>query len=178
MSTPPVGLPEFLDHLNMTAEDATDVDELELTLEAATDLVESHVGPMVAREVTQVASTSPDGTIVLRSWPVSSVTTITDPDGGEVDVETVEQYAGVLSVPYPGVAFGAGRHTVVYEAGWVEVPAALKLATMIVARHLWETQRPSGSGLGSGRFGVAEAQRPSRCSSRAAGTRCRTGPLN
>lgn len=151
MTTPPVDMADFLSHLNMTdSEGGPHAAELALTLEAATELVESHVGPMVARTVTLTAEPS-ERELLVDVYPVLSVTTFTNSSG--TSLAAGAEVSGGVITRYPTV-LGTGRHTIVYQAGRTPVPAALKLATLIVAKHLWETQRASGSLASSGRFGA------------------------
>lgn len=153
MSAPPVSASQMAAHLNMTNEQAgSNGPELDLVLEAATDVVENHVGPIVQRTVTEYVHAA-GGALLLPSWPVVSVTSIADVDEVAVDITDLYETGGRLSVY--GSPFPLGRYLVTYEAGWATPPAALKLAVLIVAAHLWMTQRPAG-GMVPGRFGAEQ----------------------
>lgn len=153
MSTPPVSFGDFVAHLNMGDEAGDNTNELNLMLEAATDVVENEVGPLLPREVTSTVHAR-SGALFLPSWPVLSVDTMTDPAGLPVDVDGVGLGSGLVTLTNARLS-SYGAYTVTYTAGWDPVPAALRLAVLIVAKHLWETQRPSGGSV-PGRFGAEQ----------------------
>jgi hypothetical protein len=120
-------LAQLKTHLNITRN--TDDAELGLMLEAAEDVVRSMIGAAgsVEETVTPVA-----GTVLLSGRPVSDfLFTSVNLSGYSLD-----SAAGlVLDVAYEGPL------DVSYTVGSESVPVAVTLATLIIAAHLWETQR-------------------------------------
>lgn len=95
---------------------------------AATQSVEARCGAMEPRTTTAVVESHYDE-LYLPEWPVISVTSV---DGVTVD-------------PSVSLTFGRrwtpAKYTVEYRVGRDPVPDDLRLATLIIAAHLWETQR-------------------------------------
>lgn len=138
--TPPVTLDQLKQELNMDPTGTDNDAELTIRLLAATRAVEGVVGPMVPRTITirrVVRGTS----IALPVWPVLDVATITGRYGAasyttdDIDVGT----GGVVSLARGCLA--PGRYDIAYTAGRDPVGENLQLATLIIAAHLWETQR-------------------------------------
>lgn len=119
-------------HLNLTS--SANDGELTLMLDAAEDVVRSIVGSFTAVAVTErVAATG--GTVLLSRHPQGEVTLTRD--GVAVDGFTTNSAAGLIY----DVPSGYGQLVASYSAGPGVVPAAVKLATLIITSHLWETQR-------------------------------------
>ena len=132
-STEFVSLAEVRDHVNVTG-DRSDV-ELDMMRGAAQDVVEGLVGPVLHRTVTD-RSWPRGGLVMLSVVPVLSVTSVT---ANAVAVSgSVLESGGLLS----GVT-GYGPVTVAYVVGRLVVPDAIRLATLIIAAHLWRTQQGS-----------------------------------
>ena len=133
-------------HLNKSAAVSADDDELADILEAAIDVVGNIVGPLTGDPITETHYGTYGAQLVLRKMPVTELTAISpravpgvtttplDPDDYVLDTET-----GILRVANGG--WFVGDYTVTYSTGRATVPAAIRLAVMIVAAHLWETQR-------------------------------------
>jgi hypothetical protein len=120
-------------HLNKTTTAADG--ELTLMLDAAEDVVRSLVGSFAPVTVTErVAVTG--GTVLLSRVPTGAVT-LTDADGTAVTGFVTSAEARVLYE----VATWRSHLTASYPAGAGAVPPAVTLATVIIAAHLWETQR-------------------------------------
>lgn len=142
MPTPPVTLTEvktFLGNIETPDFDS----QLEEFLDAATLAVEHRVGPMVTTSFTESVRLS-NCMAMLEHWPVQSITTV---DG---EAFTVEEDLSDLSIGelYVGTS---GRATVAYTAGRAagptDVPEDLRIATMVVVGHLWDTQRGRSGGF-------------------------------
>lgn len=137
----PVTLDQLTAELNMSLDDVSKDAELEIRAAAATRAAEAIVGPMVPRTIISTR-TARGGAIVLPVRPVISVESITGLYGApsyttaDLDVNTD---AGVIRQAYGCLPFG--RYTVSYTVGRTEVPENLQLAVLIIAAHLWETQR-------------------------------------
>lgn len=117
--------------LNIDPDDHSDDAELGLYLEAVTPLVEERIGPVLPRTVTETLRGS-----LLRQAPVLAVQAV---QRGSVAVTAYTLEAGVGRL--------RGAHldgaTVTYTVGRDPIPAAIKLAALIIVAHLWETQRGS-----------------------------------
>lgn len=116
-------------HANITS--ATSDDEIDLMRDAAQDAVEGLIGPVLWRTVTQRISAN-GSTLVLNTLPVVSVTSLTL-DGTSVTYTAVD--GGMLA----DVAV-TGDVVATYIAGRTVVPGAVRLAALIIAAHLWQTQ--------------------------------------
>lgn len=131
-----VTLDELKDHLNITS--ARDDAELMLTLGAATDAVEGLVGPVLHRTVVETVYPTWTGRIVLRQGPVVSVTSF-------LTNETPSTYTADLQSGILSDLTTTGTSVVTYVAGRAVVPDGIRLATLIIAGHLWNTQRGANS---------------------------------
>ncbi len=118
-------------HLDITS--TANDGELTLMLEAAEDVVRSLIGAQFPGSTVSERVASVGGTVILSGRPVDDVQL----NGGAVSGFTVNRAAGLLyDVPHT-----AGPMTATYTVGGGGVPAAVQLACLIVAGHLWETQR-------------------------------------
>ncbi|MEU4590044.1 hypothetical protein [Micromonospora aurantiaca (nom. illeg.)] len=133
----PVTLAELKKQLNRS--DRADDLELQVHLDAAIEVVEDLVGPLTVREFTE---THCGPTLALNRRPLVSVMSVTGPGGLVLNdgLYTVDTAAGTLTARW-----GARQDlTVVYRAGWSTIPAAYRLAVLIIAQHLWQTQHGGG----------------------------------
>lgn len=136
-----VSLAEVKDHLNIPASNTSHDAELALFREAAQEAVEHLIGPVLWRVVTETTRPTIDGDVLLRTFPVVSVDDVTHSAGVTVDGWTLDASLGTVT----GLRTGA-ELTVTYTAGRTSLPSSVKLATLIIAGHLWTTQRgPSSS---------------------------------
>ncbi|GAB3884576.1 hypothetical protein [Terrabacter terrigena] len=132
-----VTLPEVLRQANVPADaDGRQLAELDMMREAAQEVVEGIVGPVLWRTVTDTVQAY-GGLAVLGTRPVVSITSVTDSNSTAVTFTTTGT-AGVLT----GLGrWLSGRNlTVSYVAGRTSCPTAIRLATLIIAVHLWQTQ--------------------------------------
>lgn len=148
MTTPaPATLSEFLAFLDKDPS-PSETAELEDTLEAATEAAEGwrNTGPIVTREFTDRVGTNDCGRLVLPHTPVQSVATATRISGDPVYVTAdldVNGLTGTVTLASGG-GLQRGDYDVVYDAGRGvvgDVPVSLKLAVLIIAGHLWQTQQ-------------------------------------
>ncbi len=119
-----------------------------LFIDAACDYVESQVGPVEPRVVTETVKVGALSRVALRYRPVLSVTSV-DSRGTALTVGSyaVDLDAGVLSA-VTGYALPS-EVTVTYEAGYASPPSWAQLAALIIAQHLYRTRlgpNPSRSG--------------------------------
>lgn len=140
-----VSLAEVKKHLNI--DDTDSDDELRFYMDAATEMVEGMVGPVARRIVTETV-TGRDGELILNHAPAISLTTVESTQGWTGTYDTAGMH---LDGPSGIVRYGATGLTwsypvsVTYVAGRVIVPAAIRLATLIILAHMWETQRGGDS---------------------------------
>lgn len=146
-------LDDFKAHLNITSS-ANDA-ELGDFLYAAVDVVEGVVGPLRGRSVTETHYRVSSPLLVLRHSPVMSVESLTfsyqpgAPSTAYLAGDySLDAEAGVLRLA-AGFWF-RGDVTVTYTTGYDTVPPALQLATLVVGKYLWETQRPASSARTAG----------------------------
>lgn len=147
MTTPtPANLSEFKKYLQKEVAPSSDDGELQSMLESATEAVEGwhNIGPIVVRSFTDRVTVERRSAILPKT-PVVGVTSLTRVGDGlayvtaELDVDSVSGIVtGLSSSLSPGV------YTAVYEAGRNPVPVSLKEATLVIGKHLWESQRGPG----------------------------------
>ncbi|MEU6344481.1 head-tail connector protein [Streptomyces sp. NPDC046977] len=125
--------------------------ELEAYIEALTAVIERHIGPVEAREVSEVVE-GRGPVLCLSTIPVLSLTSATPLlAGGEA------LNVGDLVVDLPrglvrrrsGGSFAGGLWTLVYQVGRGEVLPTINLAARILLQHLWRTQYGAARGGGS-----------------------------
>ena len=130
---------QFAEHLRRDPFKGDDARRATQHLDAATSVVRSRCGLPPADE--HVHRVHPSGrTLVLPVWGDGlSVIEIRDPAGVVVamDAGLSRLSSGVVGVPVAR----PGAWTVKVAADASPVPEELALATLIIAAHLWETQR-------------------------------------
>ena len=139
MSVVPLQL--FKAHLNDAASAGAQDAELQRTLTAAENLVTARCGPLGSAAATLNVHAS--GTnLVLPRTRLASVAAVRDPDGNVVELGpgAVNLLSGIIRLPYRR----AGAWSVDITAA-ADIPADLELAILIIAAHLWETQRVPGA---------------------------------
>lgn len=152
-STEWISIDELKAHANITS--STQDIELELMRDAAQDAVEALIGPVLWRTVTEDLAPS-NGQVSLTQFPVVSVTSlVTAWSSMPVNFYTINLQYGEISLGRHGYGYPnalVGLLTATYVAGRASVPAAIRMAGLIIAAHLWETQKgnsPGGSALPS-----------------------------
>lgn len=141
---PPVDLVDLKLHLQIDPANTDNDTEMTAHLEAATVALEGLVGPMVPQTITS-RRRAVNGAITLPVRPVLDVLSVAGAFGA------VDQDVAGLDWDTNGVIRGgltclpSGRYTVTWTAGRDPVPENMRLAVLIVAAHLWETQRNRGA---------------------------------
>lgn len=159
-----ITLPEVMRQANLPSTvSAGDLGELDLMREAAQDVVETFVGPILWRPgiVEQVPVNEATyayvsgGQALLTQRPVVSVQSIAVVGTPAVVTYTLDQQAGLLTNIQPWTWTFARNLLVTYTAGRTTCPSAVRLAALIIATHLWQTQMGNAPTTG-GAFGVTE----------------------
>lgn len=131
-------LPELRAHLNLDPTDTGNDDELWFMLTAAGATVEQRVGAMEVRTVQSRVTVGGYPTVRLPQEPIISVTSVTNAATGvAVPAPNLDTLTGSLT----WAPMIPGGYDVTYVVGREPVPPDLMLATLIVARQLWDTQR-------------------------------------
>lgn len=125
-----ITLGEVKAHANVT--DNSHDDELDLFRGAAEEAVEGIIGPVRHRTVTETVR-DPGGLVLLSQWPVLSIDSVTA-EGVDV-TNTPNVAAGMVEVRAYGTV------TITYTVGRAVVPDSVRVAALIIAEHLWTTQR-------------------------------------
>lgn len=133
-------MPNLIDDLKPHLASGGNDTEMEGVLAAAIGLVAAHVGPLEPVEV--VEHHAARSVLILRQAPVVEIVSIAGP-GGVVSPAQYELDKAAGLVHFTG-GVASGSCTVTYSAGREELPAGIRLAILIVAAHLWETQRVPG----------------------------------
>jgi uncharacterized phiE125 gp8 family phage protein len=146
---PPVSMSDVKAHLNITTQDNDG--ELTAFLAAATSAIEQRVGPMTRRTITETHDGG--GQVMLRTYPVISLTTVVDND----ITLTSDQYRerdGVVTrksgTSATNFTTGLDGVSITYLAGRTIIPEDLRQAVLEQVRHMWETQRGQQRGRRGG----------------------------
>lgn len=155
-----ISMEEFKAQIRRT--DDADDPALRTYLASATRYVESRVGPVSVQTFTERHFVT-GYTLIPRRRPLVSITSIT-PDFGTV----LDSTAYTADTDLNQIVFYWGIwptwHTLVYKAGWAQLPENAKLAGSMVAQHLWDVQngfagrRPNDDLIQTG-FGFAVPRR-------------------
>lgn len=127
-----ISLTDLKAHLNITT--TVDDVELEMVRAAAEAHVEALVGAILHRTVTETL-TARNGAVALRQLPALAVTSATS--SGAALTTTLDSSAGLVALNRTV----SGAVEVTYTVGRTSVPESVRLATLIVAAHMWDTQR-------------------------------------
>lgn len=153
-------LSEAREYLNFTSDTSHDT-ELQRFVDAADPVVENIIGPVTSAAFDELYDGGRN-LIVLRHWPVISVETVTEYIGTAATVLTVaatpnvatsSSYMldqdgilyrfGTVGIPY-WFAYGVRNVRVQYTAGRSTIPPNVKLATLELIRHLYQSTQQSG----------------------------------
>lgn len=136
----PIDLADVKVHLDIDESDESADVELAGFLGAAIEVVEGIVGPISPTSYTETHYGRSGGPIFLHHAPVIAVQELGTPTYAySVEDLTVDTGMGAI-IDTAGYAL-RGNLTVTYTAGRATVPAAVRLAVLIIVAHLWETQR-------------------------------------
>lgn len=135
---PFVSIAELKAHMHFSPT-GPEEDRLQEHLDAALEWVEARVGLLsgVGRDYSVYAA---GRYVVLPVTHLTGDVTVTDPNGNTVTPRSLDRLAGIVEVS------GAVRGDWTVNASTREHGKAVKLAVMIIASHLWETQRGRDAG--------------------------------
>jgi hypothetical protein len=156
-----VSLEEFKAQLNRT--DSADDVEMRSYLASATRYVEYRIGGPVSVQTFTERQFVVSPTITPRRRPLVSITSITPDFGTALPVSAYTPDLDMNQILFYYTLLPAW-HTIVYRAGLALPPENVKLAGMIVAQHLWDTQngfagRRNADDLIQTQFGFAVPRR-------------------
>lgn len=134
-----ISLREVLGATNITTLRDDQVSELAMIHGTAMEAVETLVGPILHRPVTEVVR-AVDGIVVLEHAPVVSVQSLTAASQ-PISYAQLKPGAGMLL----GVRATYGDLTVTYTAGRTTLPYPIKMGALSIARHLWRKQLGAGA---------------------------------
>ena len=124
---------------------SADDEELQDHLDAAVDVVSGIVGPIDSpASVTETHYNASSDVLVLRRMPVGSLVSVSSRYGAVTTPLLLSDYELDADTGLVRLAAGTrfcGTYTVTYTSGRVDLPAAIRLAVLIIAEHLWSTQR-------------------------------------
>ena len=136
-----IDLTDLKAHLNISH--ARDDAELQRVLDAAEAWVNRGTGRLLGGGTRTLSARALSGRVlILPAVGLSSVAGLTDPSGlaASPRPEDVDLFAGIIGLPY------CRRGVWTVEGTWGADPIEpdIQLAVLIIARHLWETQRTAG----------------------------------
>jgi hypothetical protein len=142
-------------HANMTS--SVDDSELQDVLDAAIEVVEGLIGPLSSPgQVVETHRNVSSDVLVLKRMPVAGLVSVASRVGASSTPLTLGDYELDAASGLLRTASGArfyGSYTVTYTSGREVLPAAIRLAVLIIAAHLWETQRMPMQDSGPAGFG-------------------------
>jgi hypothetical protein len=151
-----VSLEDVRSQLNITSH--ADDEEILGYIEAATRVVEGYIGPVMRRTITADPYDGGGTQILLRKYPVLSVTTVTQ-SGTALAVTgyNINTNTGILtrvngSTPVPFLA-GYQNIVVTYIVGRAADLGNITLAAKMIVQHLWTSQRAESAGRPASTFG-------------------------
>lgn len=127
-------LDEAMAYLRMSAT-TTNVDPtvLQGLIDTAESMVSQRVGPLVSASQSTITFGGPSFVLPTTTTAVTSATNL---DGNAVTTGFRIGVGGVVT----NSSCSLGTWTLVYAAGWVEMPAPIRTAVLELVRHLWRPQ--------------------------------------
>lgn len=119
-----------------TSATTTNVDPtvLQGLIDTAESMVSQRVGPLVSASQSTITFGGPSFVLPTTTTAVTSATNL---DGNAVTTGFHIGVGGVVT----NSSCSLGTWTLVYTAGWVEMPAPIRTAVLELVRHLWRPQR-------------------------------------
>lgn len=118
-----------------TSATTTNVDPtvLQGLIDTAESMVSQRVGPLVSASQSTITFGGPSFVLPTTTTAVTSATNL---DGNAVTTGFHIGVGGVVT----NSSCSLGTWTLVYTAGWVEMPAPIRTAVLELVRHLWRPQ--------------------------------------
>lgn len=138
------------DHLQITGND--DDAALQSYVDGINAAIEDYKHEVIAQRTITERITVTGCPFRLWQVPVISLTSLTPVGGDAVDI------TGVDVDPESGLVYGSvtpGRYVAVYEAGYSVIPQRYVQGALVIAQHVWETQRGT-AGVPTGVIGPEE----------------------
>ena len=110
-----------------------DLTVLQGLIDTAESMVSQRVGPLVSASQSTITFGGPSFVLPTTT---TAVTSATDLDGNAVTIGFRIGVGGVVT----NSSCSLGTWTLVYTAGWVEMPAPIRTAVLELVRHLWRPQ--------------------------------------
>lgn len=136
--------------------------ELQSFIDRAEAILAVRIGPLAATTVTDEWHAGGTSTLVLRKWPVISLTSATYADGTALTLDdlTVDGDTGIVYWGYgtAGVfsSYGSRSVKITYSAGRASLAADLQEAVLELVKHLYESQRGGGRTFNTNPDGALE----------------------
>ncbi len=128
-------LDEAMAYLRMASSTANvDGAVLQGLIDAAESLVAQRVGPLASASQSSIVFGGPSFVLPTTT---TAVTSATDLDGNAVTSGFRIGVGGVVT----NASCALGTWTLVYTAGWAELPAPIRTAVLELVNHLWRPQR-------------------------------------
>ena len=126
---------EVMAYLRMSPS-STNVDEavLQGLIDTAESMVSQRVGPLASGAQSSILFGGPSFVLPTTT---TAVTSATDLDGNAVTSGFKVGVGGVVT----NSSCALGTWTLVYTAGWAELPAPIRTAVLELVNHLWRPQR-------------------------------------
>ena len=110
-----------------------DLTVLQGLIDTAESMVSQRVGPLVSASQSTITFGGPSFVLPTTTTAVTSATNL---DGNAVTTGFRIGVGGVVT----NSSCSLGTWTLVYTAGWVEMPAPIRTAVLELVRHLWRPQ--------------------------------------
>ncbi len=126
---------EVMAYLRMSPS-STNVDEsvLQATIDTAESMVAQRVGPLASGAQSSIVFGGPSFVLPTTT---TAITAATDLDGNAVTSGFKVGVGGVVT----NSSCALGTWTLVYTAGWADMPAPVRTAVLGPVRHLWRPRR-------------------------------------
>lgn len=122
-----------------------DLEQLQWLCQVATDSVERDLGRIILPRTVTEAHQGGGPTILLRSTPVISVTSVADT--GVTVTDWVLGSGGVLYRNPGRFSYGPESVTVTYLAGYLDPPRCVRQAALILIQNLWQSSQQASHPL-------------------------------
>lgn len=156
-----VSLADAKAHMNIPTTSTADDEEIRSFILTASAYLENRYGPLVRQTFTDTGVTPSASGLLLRHYPVISLTSVAGAYGytaPNTDVSTLHVTdAGMLCSNYGATWLGCYPLTVTYVAGLITMPADVQKACLEIVKGLWDSQRGAAQTAFDAEMGGTEA---------------------